>query len=80
MTDKTVNSFTLNKETELVPILGLVEEQVNAVARPDTSASSVEANHHAGLLSLLADELSVSPEEVHDFDLSVTFLLSILPT
>lgn len=47
-----------------------MEAQLNGT-KPSrvTSASSIEANHHPELLSLLADELSVNTEEIHDFEL-----------
>jgi len=34
-------------------------------------ASSIQDNHHPALLSLLAGELSIAPEEIHDFELSL---------
>ncbi|KAF8221711.1 aspartyl aminopeptidase [Tricholoma matsutake] len=84
--DKNVNdSFKFNQETEFVPILGLLESQLNSPAddsdsnsaqlprKPTTEsvASSIQGNHHPALLALLAGELSVSPEEIHDFELSL---------
>jgi aspartyl aminopeptidase len=63
-------SFKFNHETEFVPILGLIEDQLNAKTKnSDTSASSIQENHHPALLSVLANELSVAPEEIHDFEL-----------
>ncbi len=83
--DRNVNdAFKFNQETEFVPILGLIESQLNAPsAKPDSDddkdaypsakppkvASSIQENHHPALLSLLADELSIAPEEIHDFEL-----------
>lgn len=80
--DRNVNdSFKFNQETEFVPILGLLESQLNSPAdgpddeskprKPDTErvASSIQDNHHTALLALLAGELSVAPEEIHDFEL-----------
>jgi aspartyl aminopeptidase len=72
------DSFKFNQETEFVPILGLIESQLNAPSS-DTkekgntkrSASSVQENHHPALLALLSDELSVAPEEIHDFELQL---------
>lgn len=71
-----------NQETEFVPILGLLESELNAPihstdsdkednspAKRQKAASSVQENHHPALLSLLASELSVAPEEIHDFEL-----------
>lgn len=85
LVDRNVNdALKFNQETEFVPILGLIESQLNAPsAKPDSDdekdaspptkpikvASSVQENHHPALLSLLADELSIAPEEIHDFEL-----------
>ncbi|KAG6918918.1 hypothetical protein DXG01_010573 [Tephrocybe rancida] len=78
--DRNINdSFKFNQETEFVPILGLLESQLNATqdkndaGKSDTQqkASSIQANHHSELLSLLAGELSIVPEEIHDFELSL---------
>ena len=68
--------FKVSTESEFVPLLGL-EEQLNSTA--DTSkdnkhppgASSIQNNHHPAFLSLLASELSVAPESIYDFELSV---------
>jgi aspartyl aminopeptidase len=74
--DRNVNeSLKFNQETEFVPILGMVESELNAPT-PSSSAtkpgaSSVQGNHHPQLLSLLAEELSIKPEEIHDFELYV---------
>ncbi|KNZ79897.1 Putative aspartyl aminopeptidase [Termitomyces sp. J132] len=58
--DRNVNDdFKFNQESEFVPILGLLE------------TSNIQANHHSELLSLLAAELSVVPEDIHDFELSL---------
>lgn len=81
--DRNVNdTFKFNQETEFVPILGLMEAQLNATKEDSgddkgsktpkrnlDAASSVQANHHPALLSLLATELSIAPEEIHDFEL-----------
>ncbi|KAJ7781348.1 aspartyl aminopeptidase [Mycena metata] len=75
--DRNVNdTFKFNQETEFVPILGQVASQLNEPApTPMDSgpqkASSIQNNHHSALLSLLAGELSVAPEEIHDFELSL---------
>jgi aspartyl aminopeptidase len=80
--DRGVNdSFKFNQETEFVPILGLLESQFNSSEDPDddksppkpksNEASSIQGNHHPALLRLLAEELSVAPEEIHDFELYV---------
>lgn len=81
--DGSVNSsFTFNQETEFVPILGQIASQLNEKKedKPDDqhkSASSIQANHHSSFLSLLAGELSVAPEEIHDFELKVISEFSI---
>jgi hypothetical protein len=41
------------------------------------SASSIQDNHHPVLLSLLAEELNVKPDEIHDFELWVPNSLSM---
>lgn len=75
LVDRNVNdNLKFNQETEFVPILGLVESQLNAAVptsdKEETpAASSIQENHHPALLSLLAGELSVAPEEIHDFEL-----------
>jgi aspartyl aminopeptidase len=80
--DRTVNDdFKFNQETEFVPILGLLESKLNSPAdesdddepprKRDTErvASSIQGNHHPALLALLAGELSIAPEAIHDFEL-----------
>lgn len=78
--DRGVNdNLKFNQETEFVPILGLVANQLNAFSGSESknsskvSASSNQENHHPALLSVLAEELSVVPEEIHDFELYVYF-------
>ncbi|KAK2466135.1 hypothetical protein APHAL10511_001777 [Amanita phalloides] len=72
--DRNVNDqFTFNKETEFVPILGLIEKELNA-KKDNKGAESppcMRDNHHPVLLDLLANELSIIPEEIHDFELSL---------
>ncbi|KAH7887840.1 peptidase M18 [Phlebopus sp. FC_14] len=67
----TNNSFKFNQESEFVPVLGLIEKELNAEAKTldNDVASSIQANHHPALLAILASELSVAPEEIHDFEL-----------
>lgn len=70
-------SFKFNQETEFIPVLGLVSSQLNESARGSKksedeevkTASSIQNDHHPALLSLLADELSVDVQEIHDFEL-----------
>jgi aspartyl aminopeptidase len=38
-------------------------------SKNEQSASNIQDNHHPALLSILAAELSVKPEEIHDFEL-----------
>ncbi|KAF7331840.1 hypothetical protein MKEN_00064100 [Mycena kentingensis (nom. inval.)] len=75
--DRNVNdSFKFNQETEFVPILGLISAQLNETAPASSTASapkasSIQENHHPALLALLADELSIAPENILDFELSL---------
>jgi len=72
--DRSANeSFKFNQETEFMPILGLIESELNSPADDNKAkvASSIQENHHPALLALLSNELSLSPEEIHDFDLSL---------
>lgn len=75
--------FKFNPESEFIPILGLVASELNAAkdGTQDKSSSeqkeekhdatSIQKYHHSSLLSVLAEELSVQPEEIHDFELYV---------
>lgn len=76
------DAFKFNNETEFIPILGLVSAELNqkkqAAADNDSSDSEKDsgppaaiAKHHPALIELLAQELSVGPEEIHDFELCV---------
>lgn len=76
--DRNVNdNFKFNQETEFVPILGLIQDELNAtksddkdkLVPPPKTASSVQENHHPQILELLSKELSVAPEEIHDFEM-----------
>ncbi|KAG6335536.1 hypothetical protein ID866_3566 [Astraeus odoratus] len=68
--DRDVNtSFKFNQETEFIPVLGLIENQLNGDKAGNATASSIQGNHHPALLAVLAEELSVAPEEIHDFEL-----------
>jgi aspartyl aminopeptidase len=70
--DRSVNeTLKFNQETEFMPILGLIESQLNSPAGDDQAkvASSIQENHHPALLALLSSELSISPQEIHDFEL-----------
>lgn len=57
-----------------MPILGLLASQLNSgPGGTPPSAPKEDENttphHHPALLSLLAEELSVKSEEIHDFEL-----------
>lgn len=73
--DRGVNdNFKFNQETEFVPILGQeVSNQLNATGKEEvlkvSNGLDLTRNHHPALLSLLAEELSVKPEEINDFEL-----------
>ena len=70
------DNFKFNTETEFTPILGQLGSDLNApkdeVQSSDNhhqTASSIQNNHHSVFLSLLAEELNVKPDEIHDFEL-----------
>ena len=75
--DRTTNEgFKFNRESEFVPIAGLVEEKLNAsdkeakeASTENPGASSIQNNHHSALLAVLSEELSIAPEDIHDFEL-----------
>ena len=75
--DRTANdSFKFNRESEFVPIAGLAESELNSTPNDKeksgdkpSQASSIQDNHHSALLAVLSQELSVAPEEIHDFEL-----------
>lgn len=74
--DRSVNdNFKFNQETEFVPILGQqIASQLNSTKEDSESKGNgldVSCNHHPALLSLLAEELSVKPEEINDFELQL---------
>jgi len=72
--DRSANeSFKFNQETEFMPILGLIESELNSPADDEKAkvVSSIQGNHHPALLALLSTELSLPPEDIHDFDLSL---------
>ncbi|KAF8341629.1 aspartyl aminopeptidase [Cantharellus anzutake] len=73
--DRSVNtSLQFNKETEFVPILSLINEQLNAPKKHSSlpKGSSISNNHHPELISLLAKELNVSEDHIHDFELRIS--------
>ena len=76
------NDFKFNTETEFQPILGLLASNLNASTDNNSNnnegpVSSIQNNHHPALLSVLAEQMSVKPEEIHDFEL---WVITSLPT
>ncbi|CAK9784321.1 aspartyl aminopeptidase [Cutaneotrichosporon oleaginosum] len=84
--DRGVNEqLKFNKETEFLPVLGLVNEQLNSggsavPSRTGTPApgkkedgksdgASMEDKHHPLLLAAIADELGCAVADIHDFEL-----------
>jgi aspartyl aminopeptidase len=70
------SDFKFNPETEFVPILGLVQSQLNenvtdsdSEAGAPTITSNIAANHSPAVLSLIAQEASVDVQAIHDFEL-----------
>jgi len=67
------DSFQFNKETEFIPMLSLINEQLNAPKKespsPNGSTVDISHNHHPELISLLAKELQVPEDHIHDFEL-----------
>lgn len=65
----------------MVPILGTVAAQLNGETETEQDnkqetktikpATNIQSDHHPALLSLLAGELSVKAEEIHDFEMQV---------
>ena len=81
--DRNVNAeFKFNQESEFIPIAALIDSQLNATPgegnKTERTASSIQDNHHPAILALLASELSVAPEEIHDFELYVVNYTLIL--
>jgi aspartyl aminopeptidase len=71
-----IDNFKFNTETEFTPILGLLASNLNASAREvqgngkiEQTASYIHDNHHPALIALLAEDMGVKPEEIHDFEL-----------
>ena len=71
--DGTANeNFRFNQETEFTPILGQLASQLNAKPKKDETSTyglDVSECHHPALLQLMAEELSVKPDEINDFEL-----------
>ena len=80
MDRSSADNFKFNTETEFQPILGLLASNLNATtdkSNDERPASSIQDNHHPALLSVLAEQMSVKPEEIHDFEL---WVIVSLPT
>lgn len=75
--DRSVNeNFKFNKETEFVPIIGQhIASELNAPVKREAhnqgAGLDISVNHHPAVLNLLAEELSVKPEDINDFELYV---------
>ncbi|ANB12302.1 Ape4p [Sugiyamaella lignohabitans] len=81
--DRTVNTkLEINKETQLYPILGLIEDELNGKKESsdegaDNSKTDANTNsigkitdrHEPALLSLIAAEAKVNVEDIQDFEL-----------
>ncbi|KZT62958.1 aspartyl aminopeptidase [Calocera cornea HHB12733] len=74
--DRGVNEqFKFNKETEFVPFLGVLTEELNKMPEPKYTTNGPQIRpapserHHPALLAVLAEEMSVAPEEINDFEL-----------
>ena len=77
--------FEFNKESQLFPITGLVSAELNRTGKTVDEAAKAQAEeekkadfnplrtptqrHHPYLIELLAEEASVSPEQILDFEL-----------
>jgi aspartyl aminopeptidase len=61
-----------NQETQFTPILGLLNDQLNAsTTEGEASAKGpgISGNHHPQLIEILAEALSVKEEQIQDFEL-----------
>ena len=69
--DRNVNeALKFNQQTEFIPVLGMATDALNAPSGVGAIASAV-GHHHPALLSLLAEELSIAPENIADMELSL---------
>lgn len=71
-------TFAFNKETQLFPIAGLIEEQLNKTSEPITNGvhddqfsplKSATERHHPYFVDLIAAEANVKPEDILDFEM-----------
>ncbi len=72
--DREVNQkFEFNKETQLLPIAGLVKDEKNDKSKNDNNSGAIKfivERHHKELLDLVAKELELkSVEDIEDFEL-----------
>lgn len=72
--DRAVNeNFKFNQESEFIPILGLLSSQLNEPLSSTSEENPINVscteNHHPALLSVLAEELSVKADTIHDFEM-----------
>uniref|UniRef100_M4C3M7 aspartyl aminopeptidase n=1 Tax=Hyaloperonospora arabidopsidis (strain Emoy2) TaxID=559515 RepID=M4C3M7_HYAAE len=68
--DRTVNEkFVFNKETHLRPVLASAVRAEMEATMGDGQQDQVKAKHTSVLLQLLAKELHVELDEIHDFEL-----------
>jgi len=69
------DNFKFNTETEFTPILGLLASNLNEPANKsqgkskEPTGSGIQDCHHSALLAVLAEEMNIKPEEIHDFEL-----------
>lgn len=87
--DRTINeAFKFNKESEFMPIAGLVETAMNAPAdkgveqsngtKSEEDVTGQSEKHHPLLLGVLADELGCEVSDIQDFELYVGLRRTIL--
>lgn len=71
------DKFEFNKESQLFPVLGLVEEQLNKTSESIAEATSnefqslgaVSARHHSDFIDLIASTADVKASDIEDFEL-----------
>ena len=75
--DRSVNEgFKPNPETQMIPILGLVNDSLNAKSKDEMKSQSLfnsqpTDNHHSELLIALARELNCEVSQIQDFELNL---------
>ena len=69
--------FPINKETDLVPVLGqAVSNELNAPCQADPASTCVH-KHHPMLIDVLCEEAQINPDDLVDLDL---FLADYAPS